>query len=147
MAFILGLDAKLYRNDGTYGAPTWEEIGNVRDLTLGMEKGEADVTVRASNGWRAIVGTLKEATVEFEMVYDPADTEMDELRTAFLGTNVLLDMAVMDGDISVAGTQGLRADFSILSFGRTEELEEALKVPVTMKPGYSLNAPTWMVIP
>ena len=38
----LGLDAKLYRNAGTYAAPTWDLIGNVRDLTLNLETGEGD---------------------------------------------------------------------------------------------------------
>lgn len=42
-------------------------------MTLSLETGEADVTTRANSGWRATVGTLKEASVEFEMVWDTAD--------------------------------------------------------------------------
>lgn len=34
---------------------------------LNLEKGEADVTTRANNGWRATKGTLKEGSIEFEM--------------------------------------------------------------------------------
>ena len=44
MPIKLGLDAKLYHNTGSYGAPVWSEISNVRDLTLSLEDGEADVT-------------------------------------------------------------------------------------------------------
>ena len=80
----LGLDAKLYRNTGTYAAPTWDIIGNVKDLTLNLETGEADVSTRANNGWRATVGTLKDASLEFEMVWDSADTDFTSIRDAFL---------------------------------------------------------------
>ena len=43
MPVKLGLDAKLFQNTGTYATPTWDEITNVRDLTLNLEAGEADV--------------------------------------------------------------------------------------------------------
>ena len=58
MAFKLGMDATLYRSATPLDAMntaenlTWVEMGNVRDLTLSLETGEADVTTRANNGWR-----------------------------------------------------------------------------------------------
>ncbi len=36
MSVKLGLDAKLYRNTGTYDTPTWVEMTNVKDLTLNL---------------------------------------------------------------------------------------------------------------
>ena len=80
MGVRLGLDAKLYRNTGTYATPVWAEITNVKDLTLNLEKGEADVTTRANLGWRALVGTLKEASLEFQMVWDTADSHFTGVR-------------------------------------------------------------------
>ena len=68
MPVKLGLDAKLFQNTGTYATPTWDEITNVRDLTLNLEAGEADVTTRGNAGWRATVATLKDGSIEFEMV-------------------------------------------------------------------------------
>lgn len=41
MAIVLGLDAKLLR--GTAGATGATEVKNVKDLTLNLESGEADV--------------------------------------------------------------------------------------------------------
>jgi len=70
MGARLGLQARLYRNTGTYAVPVWEAVNNVKDLTLNLEKGEADVSTRNSNGWRATIGTLKEGSVEFQMVWD-----------------------------------------------------------------------------
>src|SRR5690606_2046137 len=109
MSIKLGLDAKLYRNTGPYATPTWSEVKNVKDVTLSLEAGEADVTTRGNNGWRATVATLKDGSIEFEMVWDSDDTDFTAIRDAFLNKTAL-DLAVMDGDITTTGTQGLRAE-------------------------------------
>lgn len=142
----LGLDAKLYRNTGTYATPTWNEIPNVRDLTLSLEAGEADVTTRGNNGWRASVATLKDGSIEFEMVWDTADDDFAAIRDAFLN-NTSIELAVMDGPITQSGSQGLRATCMITGFSRNEALEEAITVSVTAKPTYAANPPTWMTVP
>jgi len=146
MAVKLGLDAKLYRNTATFAAPTWNEIKNVKDVTLNLEAGEADVTTRGNNGWRATVATLKDGSVEFEMVWDSADDDFGSIRDAFLNKTAL-DLAVMDGDIATAGSQGLRASCMITNFSRNEALEEAITVSVTAKPTYSANPPSWLSVP
>ena len=60
MAIRLGMEAVLnYKTGGQDGAGSWVELANVRDVTLSLEAGEADVTTRANSGWRAVVATLK----------------------------------------------------------------------------------------
>ena len=145
MSVKLGMEAKLYRNTGTYAAPVWEEVENVKDLTLNLEAGEADVTTRANNGWRATVATLKDAGVEFDMVWDTEDTDFSAIQDAFFN-NTPVEFAIMDGDITVNGSQGLRATFAVTRFNRSEALEEAIGVSVAIKPTYSANAPEWMTI-
>ena len=148
MAIRLGLNAKLYRNTGSYASPTWNEIGNVKDVTLNLESAEADVTVRANNGWRATVPTLKDASIEFEMVWDTDDEDFEAVRDAYLN-NTTLEVLALDGPVSGAGStgnQGLRAVCNVTGFSRSEPLEEALSVSVTLKPAYSVNPPTWHVV-
>ena len=148
MAVKLGLDAKLYRNTGTYITPTWDLIGNVKDVTLNLESGEADVSTRGNNGWRATVGTLKDASIEFEMVWDTGDMDFSAIRDAYFN-NTTVELAVMDGLITgtgSSGSQGLRATCRITNFSRNEALEEALTVSVTAKPTYSTNPPVWMTV-
>jgi len=145
MAVKLGMNGKLYRNTGTYEAPTWTEITNVKDLTLNLEKGEADVTTRANDGWRANQPTLKEASIEFDMVWDTEDAGFAAVQDAFFN-DTTLEVAVMDGDIEEAGTEGLRATVGVSTFSRGEPLEEAMTVSVTLKPAYSTHAPEWMEI-
>jgi predicted secreted protein len=143
MSTRLGMDAKLYRNTGSFGSPTWSEVTNVKDLTLNLEKGEADVTTRANGGWRATVGTLKDASIEFQMVWDTADAGFSAMQQAFF-SNTPIEFAVMDGDINDPASEGLRATFDIFNFTRNEALEEAIMVDVTIKPTYAASAPQWI---
>ena len=143
MATRLGMDAKLYRNTGSYATPVWVEVTNVKDLTLNLEKGEADVTTRANQGWRATVGTLKDASIDFQMVWDTADAGFAAIQQAFFG-NTPVEFAVMDGMIDDTASEGLRATFDVFSFTRNEALEEAIMVDVTIKPTYATVAPQWI---
>jgi len=146
MGIKLGMEAKLYRNTGTYAAPVWVELTNVKDLTLNLEAGEADVTTRGNAGWRATVATLKDGSIEFDMVWDTADTNFTAIQSAFFN-NTTIEFAVLDGDVTSSGSQGLRATMSITKFTRNEALEESIAVSVTAKPTYATNAPEWMTVP
>jgi hypothetical protein len=145
MTVKLGMDAKLYRNAGSFASPNWNAINNVKDVTLNLEAGEADVTTRGNAGWRATVATLKDGSIEFEMVWDTEDPNFTALQQAFFN-NSAVELAVMDGDITTAGSQGLRATCMITNFSRNEPLEEAIGVNVTAKPTYSVNPPQWMTV-
>jgi hypothetical protein len=144
MAVVIGKDAKLYRNTATWDSPTWNEIENCKDATLNLESGEADVTTRGSD-WRQTEPSLKEGTTEFEMIWDTDDDDFTAIRTAWQNGSTI-EMAVMDGDITVAGSEGLRADFKITNFTRSEPLEEALTASVTAKPARTTNTPTWLIV-
>jgi hypothetical protein len=143
MSVKLGMEAKLYRNAGTYEAPDWVEITNVKDVTLTLETGEADVTTRANNGWKASKATLKDGSLEFEMMWDTEDEGFSAIQAAFFG-NTGIELAVMDGDMETEGSEGLRATFSVTKFDRKEPLEEAITVSVSVKPTYAAHAPEWM---
>ena len=146
MAHVIGLNAKLYYDPAGVGGGTWTELTNVRDVTLNLEKSEADVTTRANNGWRAMAALLKDGSVEWEMVWDTADAGFTAIKDAYFN-NSLIGLAIMDGDITTPGSQGLQANFEVMSFSRSEPLEDALKVNVTVKPGYSPSTPPeWVTI-
>ena len=145
MGAKFGMDAKLYRNGGSYESPTWTEMKNVRDVTLNVEKGEADVTTRGNNGWEALKATLKKGSVEFEMIDDSADADFTAIQQAFFG-DTAIEFAVMNGDITTSGSQGLRATMDVFNFSRNEPLTEALTVSVTVKPTYAENPPEWMKV-
>lgn len=146
MAIKLGMNAKLYyKTSGVGGSGDWTELTNVKDVTLNLEKGEADVTTRGNSGWRATVGTLKEGSLEFEMIWDTEDAGFTAIKESYFN-NTPIGFAAMDGDIETTGSQGLQADFAITNFSRSEPLEEAVTVSVTAKPTYSSTAPQWVTV-
>lgn len=135
MAYKLGLDAKLFH--GAAGTTATNEMTNVKDVTLNLESGDADITTRAAKGWRISAATLKEASLEFEMVWDTSDDGFKAVKNAFFN-NTAIALFASDGD-----GNGLDADFVVSSFSRSEPLEEALTVSVTCKPTLIDRAPTW----
>jgi len=149
MSVRFGIDAKLYFCAvGIGGSPVWTELSNVKNVTLSLTKGEADVTTRANKGWRATAGTLKEGTIEFEMIWDTSDAGFTAIKNAYFD-NSIIGLAAMDGPITgpdSTGSQGLWADCMVTDFSRDEPLEEALGVKVTAKPTYSANPPIWKTV-
>ncbi|MBL0920926.1 MAG: hypothetical protein IBJ10_02225 [Phycisphaerales bacterium] len=140
MAFRLGMKGVLnYKVGGVAGGGAWTALAIVRDVTLNLEKGEADMSSRANDGWRATVGTLKDASVEFEMVHDPANAGFAVIRDAFLEDEVIGIQALDEAD-----GEGLQADCMVLSLSRAEPLEEGMVVSVTVKPTYSATPPSWI---
>ena len=138
MAIVLGLDAKLFR--GAAGSRATTEVTNVKDLTLNLESGEADVTTRATKGWKASAATLKEASLEFTILYDTEDADFTAFQSAYFG-NTPLALFVSDGQDTA---HGLDADFSITAFSVEQPLEEAISVSITAKPTASTRAPEWV---
>lgn len=124
--FILGMNAKIYY--GAAGATATHELTNVRDVTVTLEAGEADVTTRANDGWRATAPTLKECNVEFEMVWKSSDAGFAAVKAAFLANETIALLV-----LSESGGEGIDGDFSITNFSRNEALEEAITVSVTAK--------------
>lgn len=140
MDFLLGMNAKLYAGakltsiQGTETPVSWTPgvVDNVKDVTLSLEAGEADVTTRGNSGWRATAPTLKEATLEFEMQWLPGDAAFTLIRNAFLDSDVVA-LAPLTDAVDQSDAEGLVGNWAITNFSRNEALEEAITVSVTAK--------------
>ena len=145
--FVLGKDCKLYYGETLTATPTgaedWTEIDNAKDVNLQLDNGEADITTRGNSGWKATAATLKEASIETEMLWKPSDPAFAAVLDAWLN-NKELAIAAMSGAMAVAGSQGLAGNCVVTSFKRNEPLEEAVTVSVTLKPS---SFTTWLVMP
>ena len=138
MAIKHCLDAKLFR--GTAGTQGTIEVTNVKDVSLSLESGEADVTTRKAKGWKLSVATLKEASLEITILYDTEDEDFLAFKEAYF-SNTPISLFVTDGDTTA---HGLDADFSVTGFTVDQPLEEAVTVKVTAKPTASDRAPVWV---
>ena len=135
----IGLEAKLFY--GVAGTQASSEAKNVKDVSLSLEAGAADITTRAANGWRVKKATLKEGSLEYEMNYDPDDALCTTVMSNFLAGSAMA-FFVTDGE----GT-GLDAAWTLTNCSIEQPLEEAITVSVTAEPtnigGSSGRAPSW----
>lgn len=147
MSIILGLNAVTAINSGSTAVPVWEILTNIRDEAVNMETALADVTNRASNGWRLQVPTLSTGSVDSQMIYDTDNSDFNTVHTAFLNRTRLL-MGFFDGDPETAGTEGLMGGFGVTNFTNNRNLEEAIMVDVTFtaRENDVGDGPEWVVM-
>lgn len=136
----LGLQHAIFR--GTAGSTASTLMKNVKDVTFNLEGGEADITTRATKGWRAYAETLKDGSIDFNMLYDDDDADLKAVQLAFLN-HTPIAVFVSDG----LGN-GFDFDAIVTNFSWNQSLEEASDVSVTLRPtlvGGSLSrAPQWI---
>jgi hypothetical protein len=130
--YVLGMNAKIYIGETGDEVADMSVMDNCSDVTLSMDRGEADITTRANQGWRSMVGTLRECSVEFKQIWKPGDANFESIKDAFLNSTTV-ELAVLDGDKDTVGSQGPKGSFSITGFKRNEPLEEAITIDVTAK--------------
>jgi hypothetical protein len=141
MSMRLSINAKLYRNTGTYGSPTWAEVTNCGDLTLSDSYEEANVTRRGSAGYTETEPTLRTIELSFQVFNIASDADYLAFLAAHTGRTAI-DMQVLDGDRITSGTRGVRASFKVVSFTRNQSLSDVQAFDVVMKPCQAANAPT-----
>jgi hypothetical protein len=137
MAVKLGMNCKAYY--GTAGSTADTEMENVTDVTINLTQEEADVTTRGNDGWKATVGTLKDGSVDFTMIWDTEDLGFAAIEDAWMN-NTAIALAFLDEEDG----EGLDADFMVINLTRNEPLAEAVTATVNVKPTYSTRAPAWV---
>lgn len=144
---ILGMNAVIYnvssaakRNGNTLASYTYgTKFRNVTNVTLNQSSGTADVTTRSNSGYRAQIATLKEITAEFEMIVDSSDPDYQAVANAYYNDDNLC-LAILSRQHHVSTGQndtayngaGPVADWAVTGFNRTEPLEDAIKLNVTL---------------
>jgi predicted secreted protein len=132
----LGHLAKLYVDTvNNWTTPMWIEVPNVSNLTLNLSHATADVTTRAHAGWRTQVATLKEATIEFDMLdvamLDVAgDPSVAQIRQAFFNRSQL-HVLCLNGPRDEAGSWGIKSLVEVTRFNRAEQMGQAIVISVT----------------
>lgn len=151
-----GIDCKLYRQSTgtraawpeTGAAPELLEIANIDDeVTVPLEKSEADATPRGSN-FEVVAAKVIRGPIGFTLqrTGKTADNaHITAIRTAYIA-NTTVAFAVLDGDSETAGSEGVWGDFEILQFQRREPKVGLVVYDVQIKPGISDVAPEWVVV-
>lgn len=139
MAKKIGFDGKLYRNTGSYGTPSWNEITEVRDCGWTIDVDAHEVGSRAGRTKKYLPGRV-DVAFEFGLSYDSTVDDEDALFDAALaGTNI--EFAMMDGSISTTANKGIRMDAAVYSWNRSEPLDGGMENPgITIKPAPNANS-------
>jgi len=147
MGARLGLEGALYRNSATYNAPVLVKVDNCTDLTLSLEKAEADITTRGSAGWKVVAAALKDGTIDFSMIKDSTDPNYVAFRDSFMASGMAagaIEVFVMSADVDEPDSEGLRATIMVSKWNDNQQLTEGQKVDVSIRPTYSLHPPQWV---
>lgn len=143
--YALGITAKAYYSSTPLDdTPTVDdfstELSNIREVTINGQAGEADISTRATSGWRATAPTLREMEVTFQMQAKKPDAALEAIRTAWL-TNAEVALLFLTGSKSSADHEGPGGNFTVTNFSRNEGLEEAIVYDVTVKVS---SFPAWV---
>lgn len=147
MAVTVGFNAYLYYGDQVLSdavapaAVSWTELGNVTDVTTDLQKDTVDTTVRttARDGWKTQSVTTASGNVEFTMMFDPDDTDIDTIEDAYFdGSEV--SIFVSSGPVATSGSKGFAANFQVANFSRSEPINGPVSVQVQL---IASSQPQW----
>jgi hypothetical protein len=124
---LLGLEMKAFR----FVDPSFVEMGNVSELTLGLTKSEANTSRRSNEGWRTRRAALKDMEVSFTQMLEAGDADVAAIDEAF-DSGTPIKMRFLDGP-SASGN-GWEADYDVFEVTQNEPLEEAVTRNVVLRP-------------
>ena len=151
MAVLAGINGVLYRS--TNGRTTWPggptssttpyffgtapntlvACNQVHNLKSPRSLSESDISVRASE-FDLALATSKKVEVQFDMPYDPSNSDVAFFQTAFdYGTGNSVACAVFDSAITT-GVQGIWADWTVIDFSITQDRDKHQVAEVKIKP-------------
>jgi hypothetical protein len=134
----LGMNATLEYSNNLIGAtPSWVAVPQARDVTNSDSMQEADVTTRAAGGFTLTAATLRDLSIETELLWTPGETAFDALYAAYKARTPK-GFRILDA----TSGRGVMFDGQIFEFSRGEPLNGVIMVTLRIRPTYSATAPT-----
>lgn len=132
---LVGGEARMYYNNGTYDSPAWVENDNVGDLDGPDARTAALVKIRRN--WphnRYLPGSRERGlTWTSALVKGTADTVLTHFLTCY-ANGVPIELAIVDGDIQVPGTRGNRDYYIITKKDESEPIDDTITISFEAKP-------------
>lgn len=140
----LGINSKVYRNSGTYGSPTWDEVTCVSDLAVNAAWDEADGSSRAGRV-KQMSKTLMGLEITGKALVSDAGADYLALWAA-IHSDTPLDLMVLNGANDANGVRGYRADFHVFSGSEDQAMANQLYLDFVLKPAVSDNPVKYVVV-
>ena len=135
----LGIECVLFR--GEAGSIATTEVKEITTVNVTLSKSQVDITTRGGDGWKIFRGGLKDATIEANVNYDTEDEAFKAFQKSFFKDEPMA-LFISDGE-----GNGFDADFEVFDFSQPQEMDDAVKCSVTLKPtrsGNNARAPKWI---
>ena len=148
---LTGHRMKMYRNTGTPSVPVWAVVQEVGDVSISdLARGLAELKRRGKDFTKNLVTLIQSIAVEFRLHYGLGATAYTAIRNAFFNGTVE-EWAIMGGDITSAGVEGLRCPFVVEQFPFDQPLEEVAGHDVRLAIGFMVVSsveidPSWYVV-
>lgn len=152
MVPVTGHSMKMYRNTGTVATPTWSEVDEVQDVSLAdLSRIMAELKRRANNFTKNVASLINSIAIEFRLHYGLDATNYDAIRGNFF-SGTAEEWAIMNGDISTSGNEGLRCPVYVEQFPWEQPLEEVSGHDVRLIVAYFEESstevdPNWYTVP
>lgn len=155
MLLKLGVNAKAYRNTGTYETPVWDELSWLSDLAVKADWDQQD-TPRRSQRVKQKVKTLLDLAVTFKHYAsdkatapgggaDDPTADYTALYGAFV-TDDVLDVLVLNGAKEGNGVRGFRFDCQVTGASEGQGESAVLMDDMQFTPCPSANAPQAVLV-
>lgn len=146
-----GHKMKLYRNSGTPTTPVWALVDEVGDVSIpDLSRGLAELKRRANEFTKNLASLIQSIAIEFRLHYGLGATQYNAVRQAFF-SGTPEEWAIMDGDITENGSQGLRLPVIVEQFPWDQPLEDVSGHDVRLAVAYMVDGstevdPSWYTV-
>ncbi|MBX3450598.1 MAG: hypothetical protein KF777_13605 [Planctomycetaceae bacterium] len=142
---MIGIANRLYYNTGTVDVPIWVAIPIAKDIKVTGDKEKVEITNRGHGEVNRYGGGGRDIGFTFDVSNKPADATFLALQASYTG-NTSIELAATDGDITVAGTHGVRAVCEVFKFEKTAGLKGEAKWDVEAAPTDSTAVPSYFTV-
>lgn len=148
---LTGHRMKAYRNTGTPSVPVWAVVSEIGDLSIpDLSRGLAELKRRAKDFTKNLPTLIQSIAIEFRLHYGLGATQYTAIRNAFWNATAE-EWAIMGGDITSTGVEGLRCPVLVESFPFDQPLEEVAGHDIRLAIGYMVVSsvevdPSWYVV-
>jgi hypothetical protein len=140
-----GIDGFAYRNSAALGAgyatPTWNEVGNIKDLEYSLTWESFETSVRREKGVKSYEPTMADLEITFmlrvpELAAAASNPDFDDLAVfvAAMATRGVIDMLVLNGSSTTVGARGFRGFFKVHDFSESQANADGIFKKITLKP-------------
>lgn len=133
----LAINAKLYRNTGSYVSPVLTEVPLVSDGTLNIAWDEGQADARESRVHQ-VLPTMLALDFTFRLKKKPLDTNYEAIMDLFV-SGAAEDWFMLDGPKDAEGTRGVRFDACVFSANEDQSLPNVLYEDMVAKPELTTN--------